>query len=123
MLNGRIWTKTTIELKKAGYTTREIILLRRNQVRRWVTHAASLFLFLGGGLMIIYLVSFLSPGSDTKDHYGVDHALQIFATLAPIAASVITFWFAGGGRRKENWPDEENQQGKENEGEEHEDRM
>ena len=57
---------------------------RRSAVRVMVTYIAAGFLFLGGGGVVGY---FLGTG-DT------DNAKDMFLSILPIAAAVISYWFA-----------------------------
>lgn len=60
---------------------------RKSKVRVYVTYVAAGYLFLGGGLFIIYLIG--------KDK--LSEALTLFNTLLPVAAGFVSFWFAGRG--------------------------
>lgn len=57
---------------------------RRSLVRIGVTYGAALFLFLGGALMIAWL---LLKG-DT------DNAKDMFLAIMPVSAAVLSYWFA-----------------------------
>ena len=61
--------------------------IRKSQVRVRVTYIAAAFLFGGGGIFIILLICFGK----------VEEALDLFLTLLPVSAAVISFWFAGRG--------------------------
>ena len=61
---------------------------RRSLVRQVVTYSAALFVFVGGGIMIITLAVY--SGED-----GIDAAKDLFTAILPIATGVITYWFAG----------------------------
>lgn len=69
-------------------TTEERIRIRRSRVRTMVTHGAAWFLFAGGAALITYLVVW---GGDDGDDKGID----LFLTILPVAASIVSFWFAG----------------------------
>ncbi len=70
----------------------EKIEIRRSRVRTMVTHSATLFLFLGGALLIAYLVV---TGNGDPTNGRVDKAIDLFQAVLPVAASIISFWFAG----------------------------
>lgn len=57
----------------------------KSRVRVSVTYAAMLFLFLGGALFIMFLIW-------TRR---LTEAFQLFNTLLPVAAAIVSFWFAG----------------------------
>lgn len=61
---------------------------RRSAVRVWVTHLAALYLFVGGGLLILVWL-FFDVGADK-----FAQARDLYTTLAPIATGVVTYWFA-----------------------------
>ena len=54
-------------------------------MRITVTHTASLFVFLGGALMILALFI-------VKQY---DMVKDLFFTILPIGTAAITYWFAG----------------------------
>lgn len=58
---------------------------RRSQVRVWVTYGAAAFLFVGGPILIGILLC--------RSSY--DEAKELFLTILPVSAAVISFWFAG----------------------------
>lgn len=58
---------------------------RKSLVRVLVTYGAALFLFFGGGLFILFLI-WTGQRAD---------ALNLFGTILPVSAAVISFWFAG----------------------------
>lgn len=70
--------------KRPVTTPEEFIELKRSRVRRWISYFAMVFLFFGSGALISWLLYL-------KD---VDHALQVFNTILPIASGVIGYWFA-----------------------------
>lgn len=82
-------------------TVEERITLSRSRVRTLVTHGAAWFLFLGGGLLIGYLVIWgcdapvAGNGSVTTNRTGCEQGVDLFQTIIPVAASIVTFWFAG----------------------------
>ena len=59
--------------------------IRKSWVRVIVTYIAAIFLFGGGAAFIIFLIC---CGK-------VDQALTLFNTLLPVAAAIISYWFAG----------------------------
>ena len=61
---------------------------RKSRVRIFVTNVATLFVFLGGALLILGLV--------LKNKH--EEAIDLFTLLLPIAAGVISYWFAARGR-------------------------
>lgn len=62
----------------------------RSLVRVIVTYGAALFLFGGGSAFIIFLIY--------EDN--IDHAINLFNTILPISAAVISYWFAGRSKEK-----------------------
>ncbi len=56
----------------------------RSKVRIRVTYVATLFLFLGGYLLVTYL-ALTGSKQEAKD---------LFLAILPISAAVISFWFA-----------------------------
>ena len=64
--------------------------LRKSKVRVTVTYAATAFLFGGGSLFILFLIW-------TGQR---DSAFNLFMTLLPVGASIISFWFAGRNQNK-----------------------
>ena len=86
----------------------ERIALRRSHVRIAVTHGAAWFLFGGGGFLIAWMVIVGCDGIGTgavgtsgstanpdAGSIGCRQGVDLFQMLAPIAASIVTFWFAG----------------------------
>ena len=65
-------------------STKEKTDAARSAVRRWVTYIAAAFVFGGGTVMIIGLISF---GGET----GVSAAKDLFTAILPIGTGVITF--------------------------------
>ncbi|MYF68560.1 MAG: hypothetical protein F4053_08675 [Proteobacteria bacterium] len=61
---------------------------RKSWVRVVVTYGAAGFLFLGGTALIIVLL-FLGNNQE---------ALALFQTLVPVAAAIVSYWFAGRGK-------------------------
>ena len=63
----------------------------RSYVRVIVTYAAAAFIFVGGGILMICL------------HVGgkPDEALDLFHVILPVAAAIISYWFAGRNAKKE----------------------
>ena len=64
----------------------EQIKIRRSRVRTMVTHTASWFLFGGAGVLIGYLMIF-------GGQKGQEQGVELFLTILPVAASIISFWF------------------------------
>ena len=60
---------------------------RKSWVRVIVTYIAAAFLFVGGAIFIIVLVCMGK----------IQDATNLFQTLLPVAAAIISFWFAGRG--------------------------
>ena len=58
---------------------------RKSRVRVYVTYGAAAFLFLGGTVFIIFLIS--------KEK--LDEAISLFNALLPVSAAIISYWFAG----------------------------
>ena len=67
----------------------QLIKNRRSWVRVSVTHGAAWFLFGGGAVLIAYLL--LWGEGEAAD----DQAVDLFLTILPVAASIVSFWFAG----------------------------
>ena len=78
-------------------TEKEKLEVRRSKVRIWVTYSATYFLFIGGTGFIIFL---LWKGGDH-----ISTAKDIFLTILPVSAAIISYWFAGRGKGPENSPD------------------
>ena len=66
--------------------------MRRSRVRTSVTHGAAWFLFAGGAAVIGFL---LVTGNGDPANGRVDKAIDLFKTILPVAASIVSFWFAG----------------------------
>ena len=64
--------------------------LRKSKVRIMVTYMATAFLFGGGSVFISFLIW-------TGQR---DSAFNLFMTLLPVGASIISFWFAGRNQNK-----------------------
>ena len=62
-----------------------------------VTYGAALFLFFGGALFIGYLA--WNPAVKVADGEinTLAMAKEIFMVLVPVAASIVTYWFAARG--------------------------
>ena len=58
---------------------------RKSLVRVRVTYAAAGFLFLGGTIFIVFLIWVKK----------IEEAIDLFLTLLPVSASIVSFWFAG----------------------------
>ena len=61
------------------------VLKMRAAVRVIVTYAAAAFVFLGGGILMVCLYH----GEKTEE------ALDLFHVILPVAAAIISYWFAG----------------------------
>jgi len=55
----------------------------RSFVRVIVTYIAALFLFAGGAVFIIYLLS--------QDK--TDEAINLFMSITPVTGTIVAFWF------------------------------
>lgn len=66
--------------------------IRKSWVRVIVTYVAAGFLFGGGAAFILFLIR---CGE-------IDKALTLFNTLLPVAAAIISYWFAGRNQPKES---------------------
>ena len=69
--------------------------IRKSQVRICVTYVATTFIFVGGGLLIIWFAS--------KEKN--EEAMAVFNTILPIAAGIVTYWFAARSNRKKKKDD------------------
>ena len=85
----------------------ERITLRRSHVRIAVTHGAAWFLFGGGGFLIAWMViagcdglGAGATGSTNDQRLGCREGVDLFQMIAPIAASIVTFWFVGRSHEK-----------------------
>ena len=76
---------------------------RKSKVRVYVTYSAAAFLFGGGALMIATVLLL-----DGENSY--QEAKDIFLTILPVSAAVISYWFAG----RSNKPSMGNQEKPEN---------
>ena len=63
----------------------EIRETRKSMVRVGVTYGAAAFLFGVGTLMILWFIF--------KNDF--DAASDLFTTILPVSASIVSFWFAG----------------------------
>lgn len=66
--------------------------IKKSKVRICVTYVATTFIFLGGGFLITW---FVSKGK-------MDEALNVFNIILPIAAGIVTYWFAARSNQKKN---------------------
>lgn len=66
--------------------------IKKSQVRIWVTYVAAVFVF---GVSTGLIIWFMCWGEDNTDK-----ALAVFNTTLPIAAGIITYWFATRSNRK-----------------------
>ena len=97
---------------RSEYTVCEELEIRRSGVRKWVTHGAAWFLFGGGILLVAYLVSPYSIPISTSTtaadsvYYTdsiymenriilITEGVRLFQVILPVAAAIISFWFAG----------------------------
>ena len=64
--------------------------IKKSRVRVCVTHVATAFIFGGGGFLIAW---FASKGKH-------EDAMVVFNTILPIAAGIVTYWFAARSNRK-----------------------
>ena len=79
--------------------TDEAIATRKSLVRVCVTYVAAFFLFIVGPLLILGLI--LSGDQE--------NALDVFNTLLPVAAAIISFWFAGRGKGHQKQNDDKDE--------------
>jgi len=70
--------------------------IKKSKVRIAVTYYATAFIFGGGPLLIIGLL--------IAEKY--DDALRVFNTILPIAAGIVTYWFATRSNRGKNHNDD-----------------
>ena len=66
------------------------IKMRKSRVRVRISYWAAGFLFFGGSVFIVFLIW-------TRK---LTEALQLFNTILPVSAAIISFWFAGRGGGK-----------------------
>lgn len=66
-------------------------------MRIWVTYFAATFLF-GGSTLLIAVTLFLG---------NIDMAKDLFLTVFPISAAIVTYWFAQRGVQQRSLLDEE----------------
>ena len=71
-------------------TIEERLAVRQSRVRTLVTHSAAGFLFAGGALLIGYLIV-----TGNGDNERIDKGIDLFQAILPVAASIVSFWFAG----------------------------
>ncbi len=69
---------------------------KRSNVRICVTYGAALFLFAGGAVFIAAL-GYNEMWTEAKD---------LFMTILPVSAAIISYWFAGRKPKKEPSNDE-----------------
>ena len=81
--HGQIVNLDTI--KALRWPTEEKIARRKSLVRVAVTYGAAAFLFPGGAAFIIFLI--------LTNRWTA--AIDLFNSLLPVAAAIISFWFAG----------------------------
>ena len=70
-------------------TTKEQIEERRSRVRVYVTYAATIYAFVGSGILIASAL-----WVDTLDATKLTTAKDVFMTVLPVATGIITYWFA-----------------------------
>lgn len=70
--------------------------IKKSRVRVCVTYVATAFIFGGGGILIVW---FASKGEN-------EDAMAVFNTILPIAAGVVTYWFAARSNRKKKKDDD-----------------
>ncbi len=83
---------------RSKLTVEERIALRRSNVRTSITHGAAWFLFGGGGALVLSLLIWGGSGGGSAGPSSPPNltvAVDLFQTILPIAASIVTFWFAG----------------------------
>ena len=66
--------------------------IKTSKVRVNITYGATSFIFVGGAFLIIWFVA-------TKQE---EDAMAVFNTILPIAAGIVTYWFATRSNRKTN---------------------
>lgn len=76
----------------------QIMEKRKSRVRVIVTYGAASFLFVGGTAFIIVLMSIGHK----------DDAIDLFNTLLPVGAAIVSFWFAGRAVSKPNRGNQDN---------------
>lgn len=64
--------------------------IKKSKVRIHITYVATAFIFVGGGFLIAW---FVSKGKK-------DEAIDVFNIILPIAAGIVTYWFAARSNRK-----------------------
>ncbi len=75
-----------------GITAKEKRENRKSWVRVIVTYVAAAFIFVGGGSLIVIF------GLKCKE----DEAMNVFNIILPIAAGIVTYWFATRSNQKAN---------------------
>ena len=76
---------------------KERIEERRSRVRVYVTYAATIYTFVGSGILIASAL-----WADTLDAAKLTTAKDVFVTVLPVATGIITYWFAS--RKSEEQP-------------------
>ena len=66
--------------------------IKKSKVRVFVTYVATAFIFGGGGFLIIW---FAARGKN-------EDAMVVFNIILPIAAGIVTYWFAARSNRETN---------------------
>ena len=64
--------------------------IKKSKVRIHITYVATAFIFLGGGFLVAW---FVSKGQQ-------EDAMDVFNIILPIAAGIVTYWFAARSNRK-----------------------
>ena len=88
---GELWDRIWIRIfgnRRSGMTARERNEERRSKVRVRVTYGAALYIFLGS-LILIIAFAFCEIDKDK-----LDLAKEIFTMVLPVAAGIVTYWFA-----------------------------
>ena len=78
-------------------SAKERIEERRSRVRVYVTYAATIYAFVGSGILIASAL-----WADTLDAAKLTTAKDVFMTVLPVATGIITYWFAS--RKSEEQP-------------------
>lgn len=78
-------------------STKERIEERRSRVRVYVTYAATIYAFVGSGILIASAL-----WADALDAAKLTTAKDVFMTVLPVATGIITYWFAS--RKSEEHP-------------------
>ena len=84
-------------------STQDKLAARRSCVRIVVTYFAAIFLFIIGPVLICFLAWTGTRGIGDKapDPVHLDLAKDLFLTILPVSAAIVSYWFAGRGQRTE----------------------